>query len=190
MLGLEFTVDPAGISEEALEGEEASEHVERLAREKAGEVAGRHAGALVLAGDTVVEHRGGILGKPADEDQAVEMLVSLSGRTHTVYTGLALAYPGPRSGSVRCESGVSVTRVTFRPFDENEARAYVATGEPMDKAGAYGIQGMGAALVQRLEGDYFTVAGLPIPLLMDLLERAGWPYAFGRLRVRKGVGSS
>lgn len=184
MLGLEFEVDPAGILEGVLPGEGASEHVERLAREKAVRVLERRPGALVLAGDTVVELQGEILGKPGDEDEAVEMLLRLQGRAHAVHSGLALARPDGAIGS-----GVSTTRVTFRSFGEAEARAYAATGEPMDKAGAYGIQGFGAALVQGIEGDYFTVTGLPVPLLTELLRQAGWPYVFGPLGTRGGAPS-
>lgn len=182
MLGLEFTVDPSGTAEEELPGEGASGLVARLAREKAADVAERHPDSLVLAGDTVVALDDEILGKPRDEAQAVETLVRLSGRSHVVHSGLALARPG---GGI--ESGVSTTRVTFRAFGEEEARRYVKTGEPMDKAGSYGIQGPGAALVREVEGDYYTVVGLPVRLLMDLLERAGWPYAFGRLRRGEGT---
>ena len=104
------------------------------------------------------------------------MLLSLAGRTHTVVSGMALALP---DGSIR--SGIEATHVTFRPFDESVARAYVGTGEPMDKAGAYGIQGLGSALVREIRGDYYTVMGFPIPLFLDLLEEAGWRYEFGGL---------
>jgi septum formation protein len=104
------------------------------------------------------------------------MLKTLSGRTHAVVSGLALAFPG---GGLR--SGTTSTEVTFRPFDEDVARAYVATGEPMDKAGAYGIQGFGSALVKEIRGDYNTVVGLPIPLLLELLLEGGLRYEFGSL---------
>jgi septum formation protein len=154
--------------------------VERLAREKALEVEGRHPGALVLAGDTVVVRDGEILGKPESAAEAEAMLQSLSGRSHTVLSGLALA--GPEPGDLRSRSDLAT--VTFRPLTAREIRAYVATGEPMDKAGAYGIQGMGGALVTRVEGDYYTVVGLPLAGLVDLLADAGWRYAFGGLEPR------
>ncbi|MDT8340207.1 MAG: nucleoside triphosphate pyrophosphatase [Longimicrobiales bacterium] len=179
-LGLDHTVDPAGIAETVLPGEDPAAHAERLAREKALEVAARHPGALVLAGDTVVVRDGVILGKPADAEEARALLESLSGRSHSVITGLALAGPAP--GAVRART--DATRVWFRELTGDEIRAYVATGEPMDKAGGYGIQGMGGALVTRVEGDYFTVVGLPISGLVSLLSEAGWRYAFGGLTPR------
>ncbi len=175
-LGLEFSIDPSHIPEDGVDGETPGEHAERLAREKAVEVRDRHPGSLVLAGDTVVVLAGKVLGKPRDRSEAVEMLLSLQGRTHTVMSGLALAFP---EGAVR--SGVLATGVTFRPMDGEMARRYVETGEPMDKAGAYGIQGYGSALVQEIRGDYHTVVGLPLPLLLDLLQEGGWRYEFGRL---------
>lgn len=103
------------------------------------------------------------------------MLGRLSGREHVVYTGIAVAAPG------RTESAVEATLVRFRPLSEAELREYAATGEPMDKAGGYGIQGRGSALVAGIEGDYFAVMGLPVPRLLDLLSRFGWRYAFGGL---------
>ena len=174
MLGIQFEVDPADIPEEVLPGEEPVEHTRRLAEEKARTVAGHRPGRLVLGGDTVVVRDGTILGKPRDADHAVAMLLSLAGRAHEVVSALALAEP---DGCVH--AGVSRTTVRMRSFGEEEARAYVATGEPMDKAGAYAIQGAGAVLVESLEGDYFTVVGLPVPLLVGLLGAAGVPYGFG-----------
>ena len=176
MLGLDFEVVPSGVAEHPRGSESPEGHVERLAGEKARAVAARRAGSLVLGGDTVVVFRGEILGKPGTREEAVEMLLRLEGRSHDVYSGLALV---GQDGEV--SSGVSVTRVTFRGLAPEEVEAYVDTGEPMDKAGSYGIQGLGASLVERLEGDYFTVAGLPVPLLVRLFERSGWRYAFGRL---------
>jgi septum formation protein len=173
-LGLAFEVIPSLLAEIPREGETPAEHAERLSREKALEVRGRRPDAIVLAGDTVVVRDRGLLGKPSGRDEAVSMLLSLAGRTHLVVSGLALAFP---TGSV--QSGSMTTRVTFRPFDRAFAQAYVATGEPMDKAGAYGIQGLGSALIQEIEGDYHTVMGLPLPLFLDLLEAEGWRYEFG-----------
>ena len=173
MLGLSFTVQPAEVSETVQPGESAEAHVERLARDKATAVASACPGAVVLGGDTVVTLGGEILGKPSGPEEAEAMLLRLAGRTHTVASGLALALP---SGEVR--SGVSTTEVTFRPFSPQFAHAYVATGEPLDKAGAYGIQGLGAALVTEIRGDYYSVVGLPVALLLKLLEESGWEYAF------------
>jgi septum formation protein len=175
-LGLEFRVDPSHIHEEILPGESPELHVRRLSEAKALEVHARHRDALVLAGDTVVVMDGQILGKPRTPRDAVGMLLSLSGRTHRVVSGLALAFPG---GAV--EGGVMTTEVTFRDFGAGMAEAYVATGEPMDKAGAYGIQGFGGALVREIRGDYNTVVGLPVPLLLDLLAAGGVRYLFGVL---------
>ena len=173
MLGLSFTVQPAAVLEQVHPDESAAAHVERLARAKASAVASACPEAVVLGGDTVVTLDDEILGKPSGPEEAEAMLLRLAGRTHTVASGLALALP---SGDVR--SGVSTTEVTFRPFSGDHARAYVATGEPLDKAGAYGIQGLGAALVTEIKGDYFCVVGLPVALLMELFEESGWDYTF------------
>ena len=175
-LGLDFQVLPSHIPEDLLPHEAPEAHAERLACEKALEVWAKHPSSMVLAGDTVVVLDGQILGKPSDTEDALEMLMALSGRTHTVVSGLALAFP---DGSL--PSGTGSTLVTFSAFDETIARAYVATGEPMDKAGAYGIQGLGSALVEAVQGDYHTVVGLPVPLLLGLLSRGGWRYQSGVL---------
>ncbi len=177
-LGLAPEVRAADVDESLLPGEGPGAHVERLARAKAARVAAASdAGEpeLVLAGDTVVVLEGAVLGKPRDPAHAEEMLLALAGREHEVWSGLAVAGP---DGSV---SGAARAVVRFRPFDAALARAYVATGEPLDKAGAYGIQGMGAALVEEVRGDYYSVVGLPVGLLVSLLARAGWRYGFGRL---------
>lgn len=174
-LGLDPEVHPADIDETLLEGEEAGAHVLRLAREKATQVSALVPGALVVAGDTVVVRDETVLGKPRDEGEAVEMLLSLSGRSHEVLSGLAVAGAGGVHGAL------TRTTVRFRDFDQGFALRYVATGEPMDKAGAYGIQGLGAALVAEVSGDYYSVVGLPVPALLDLFERAGWLYPFGSL---------
>ena len=173
MLGLSFTVRPAAVPETVQLEESAEAHVERLARAKATAVASVCPDAVVLGGDTVVTLDGEILGKPSGPEEAEAMLLQLAGRTHTVASGLALARP---SGEVR--SGVSTTEVTFRPFSPRFAHAYVATGEPLDKAGAYGIQGLGAALVTEIRGDYYCVVGLPVALLLRLFEESDWRYNF------------
>ncbi len=173
MLGLNFTVQPADVAETVQHQESAETHVERLARDKATAVASVCPDAVVLGGDTVVTLDGEILGKPSGPADAEVMLSRLSGRTHSVASGLALALP---SGDLR--SGVSTTEVTFRHFAPEVAHAYVKTGEPLDKAGAYGIQGLGAALVTGIRGDYYSVVGLPIALLLRLFEESGWEYTF------------
>jgi septum formation protein len=175
-LGLRFEVVLPRVQEGVLEGETPRQHVERLAREKALEVVSIRPGAFVVAGDTEVVRDGMVLGKPRNPGEAVTMLLSLAGRTHQVVSGVALAFP---DGSLR--SGVSTTEVEFRPFGEELARRYVETGEPLDKAGAYGIQGLGGILVRRIHGDYHTVVGLALPLLLDLLEEGGWRYELGIL---------
>lgn len=182
MLGLPFEVLATPVPEERRPGEAPAAYVDRLAREKALATQGRLAGSTdsgesvpwVLAGDTVVVLGDRVLEKPIDEEDAVRMLLELAGRTHHVLTGLALLDPGRR-----LYSHVGRSAVTFRPFDDGLARAYVATGEPMDKAGAYGIQGKGAALIESVNGDFFTVMGLSVSGLMDLFGEAGFPFHFG-----------
>ncbi len=173
MLGLSFTVQPSAVAESVKPGESAGAHVERLARDKAASVASVRPDAVVIGGDTVVTLDGGILGKPSGPEDAEAMLLRLAGRTHEVASGLALASP---SGAL--SSGISTAEVTFRHFSQEFARAYVATGEPLDKAGAYGIQGLGATLVTEIRGDYYSVVGLPIALLLRLFEKIGWEYTF------------
>jgi septum formation protein len=170
MLGLPVVVRPSHIPEIHRAGESPEAYVTRLAREKASNVAGD----WVLGADTTVVLDHALLEKPQDDEDAVRMLSLLQGRTHEVMTGVALV----AGGVVR--ERIDVTRVTFRPMEERLLRAYVATGEPMDKAGAYGIQGYGAALVERIDGDFFSVMGLPVQRVIELLGEAGWEYEFGR----------
>ena len=173
MLGLSFRVVPAGVEE--LRGTVESPHgyVERLSREKVVPVLADHPDALVVGGDTVVVLDGRVLEKPSGPANAVEMLTSLAGRTHRVYSGLAVAANG------KVESRVARAGVTFRPVTRELIERYVETGEPLDKAGAYGIQGYGAALVDRVEGDYFTVVGLSVAAFVGLLPRVGLEYRPG-----------
>lgn len=176
MLGLDHEIVPADVDESPLPGEAVLPHVERLARAKALHVAAKRPNALVLGADTVVALDGEVLGKPTNREDAVATLMRLSGRQHEVHTGIALAEPNGFTAVT-----TSSTRVRFRSFDHTVARRYVATGEPFDKAGSYGIQDLGAALVDGIEGDYYTVVGLPVAALVRLLERAGWRYDFGSL---------
>ncbi len=171
LLGLEPEIVPADIDEAWRNGEAPGAHAERLAREKAAAAA--RDGAAVVGADTIVVIDGEILGKPRDASEARAMLRRLAGREHEVFTAVAVAYAGTTV------SGTERTAVRFRPLEEPTIAAYVATGEPMDKAGAYGIQGYGAVLVERIEGDYFTVMGLGLGLLVALLERVGLRYGFG-----------
>ncbi len=177
MLGLAFDVAPADVDEMLLPGEEPKAHAERLAREKALAVAPRWPDALVVGSDTVVVVDGDVLGKPRDEEHAVAMLMRLQGRVHTVETGIAVAYDGEHA-----LAALESVAVTFRAFDGQTAQEYVRTGEPMDKAGAYGIQGLGSTLVERIEGDYFAVMGLPVVRLVRLLDQIGWRYTFSGLQ--------
>lgn len=174
-LGLVPEVRPADVDESYLEGETPREHVERLARSKAEAVFQREGGALVVGGDTVVMHDGGVLVKPIDEESAIEMVAALSGTRHAVHSGIALAGP---HGIV---SSVATATVQMRTYDRATAAAYVATGEPMDKAGGYGIQGLGAALVDSIDGDYYAVVGFPVTAFLGLLEDAGFRYDFGAI---------
>ena len=175
MLGLTFETIPADIDETYRAGERPGPHAERLARGKAQAIAARESDAVIIGSDTVVILEGAVLGKPRSQDEAVHMLMQLQGREHEVATGIAVC----AEGALR--SGVERVRVRFRPFAEDTAAAYAATGEPMDKAGAYGIQGYGATLVERIEGDFFAVMGLPICRMIELLESAGLVYDFRRL---------
>jgi septum formation protein len=174
-LGLKPEIAPADLDERYLAGETPEVHAERLAREKALAIAAARPDALVVGSDTIVVVDGDVLGKPSDAAHAVEMLMRLSGREHEVCTGVAVAHRG------QVESGLERVRVRFRRLDRSAAEAYVATGEPMDKAGAYGIQGFGSALVEGIVGDYFAVMGLPVVRMLGLIERFGWRYEFGRL---------
>lgn len=174
MLRIPFEVEPSGIDEVVHPGEAPRDYVLRVAREKGEAVAARRPGALVLAADTEVVLDGEVFGKPADAAGAVTMLRRLQGRTHQVLTGVVVTVGG------RLEHALDVTAVTFRRADAAALSDYVATGEPLDKAGAYAVQGMGGALIERIEGDVFGVMGLPVRLVLDLLARFGRPYRFTR----------
>ena len=169
-LGFELTVRPAEIDETVLDGESPSDYVLRLARAKADAEA--HPGELVIAADTAVVIDERILGKPADPTDAGRMLRLLAGREHHVLTGLALADPGRG----RCLAAAEDTRVRFKPLGAEEIDWYVATGEPLDKAGAYGVQGLGALFVEAVFGSYSNVVGLPIATLYRLLRQAGYSF--------------
>lgn len=167
-VGFSFTVHPAHIPEDPTPGEEPTRYVTRLAREKAQTVYGQLAASddalTVLGADTTVTLDDHILGKPIDAEDAARMLRMLSGRMHRVITGVALVTP------TATKVAAEVTSVWFRELADAEIAAYVATGEPMDKAGAYGIQGRAARWIPRVEGCYFNVVGLPIARVAALLE--------------------
>jgi nucleoside triphosphate pyrophosphatase len=164
-LGIPLRIDPAHLDENVREGEPAEQYVLRLAREKTEAVHVRHPNDTVLAADTSVVLEGRILGKPATAEEAVEMLRALSGRSHQVMTAVAVAGAG-----ARCVTAA----VTFAAASEAALRWYVSTGEPMDKAGAYAVQGIGGFLVERIEGSYSTVVGLPLVETLALLREAGY----------------
>ena len=174
MLQIPFTVIPADIDERRIDGEAPERYVVRLAREKAASVSEQHPGALVLGADTTVVVRGELLAKPESAAEAEAMLAKLRGRTHHVMTGVALVCDG------RIEDAIDISDVTFRALPDAMIASYVATGEPMDKAGAYAVQGLGAVLIQGIRGDFFSVMGLPLRLVVELLERFGRPYRFTR----------
>lgn len=166
-LGLTFTVVPSPHEELWPVGLSTDQAVKRLALDKAEAVAPEYRNALTLGADTVVVLDGSVLGKPADPHEAIRMLESLSGRTHTVYSGLALVHPV----SERRVIDHVTTDVTFAPLSRNEIERYVAGGSPMDKAGAYGIQDdHGALFVEGIKGDYNNVVGLPLQRLYQLLR--------------------
>lgn len=176
-VGLSFEVADSALDESTVGGggRPPRELTQALALAKAGAVAGRLARSLapheavVLGADTVVVLDGEVLGKPRDAAEAVGMLGRLQGRTHAVVTGVALVEPG----GGRPVTAAEITNVTMRPLSPEQIRAYVASGEPLDKAGAYAIQGLGSVLVTRIEGCFYNVVGLPLALTADLLRRFG-----------------
>ncbi|HEY7897569.1 MAG TPA: Maf family protein [Gemmatimonadaceae bacterium] len=173
LVGIPYTAVPADIDESIVGDEAPLVHAERLAKGKALVVAALYPDSLIIAADTIVVLNGRIMGKPRTEADAAEMLKALSGVTHTVVTGMACVFNGEVASSVDDVS------VTFRQLSDAEIDDYVATGEPMDKAGAYGIQGYGATIVRRIDGDYFAVMGLSLVRLVELMRRLGVRYHFG-----------
>jgi septum formation protein len=175
LIGIAHEVRPANIDETMRPREVPRRHAERLAREKASAVAMRDPDLITIGADTVVVINRKVLGKPADAQDAARMLRMLSGREHTVITAVAV------SRGRKLRSAIEEVRVKFRRLRDDEIEAYIATGEPMDKAGAYGIQGYGATIVEGIEGDYFAVMGLPLMRLVGLMRDVGVRYMFGDL---------
>ena len=175
LVGIPHEVRPMDIDESYLAGEHPRAHCDRLAREKAALVARDEFDAVVIGSDTIVVVDGDVLGKPRDDAHAVEMLSRLSGRSHAVMTAVAVQWRGVE------RSAVEEVGVTFHPLTPDEIHAYVRTREPMDKAGAYGIQGFGATIVERVDGDYFAVMGLPLQRMVRLMAQLGVTYRFGAL---------
>lgn len=199
--GLAFRIDPADVDETMPEGTAPDVLVERLSLRKAQAVSGRadpEDDAIVIGSDTVVVLDGRILGKPRDERDACDMLRALAGRTHQVYTGVAcigvgraaelrstssadvVFAEGNKDGGLSAASGPphtiaghTVSQVTFRPMSDEEIRVYVSTGDPLDKAGSYGVQGIGSVFIEKIEGDFYSIMGLPLNLLYRMLLRFG-----------------
>jgi septum formation protein len=183
--GIQFEVRATDVDESRLTGELPGDYVRRLALAKARSAAAdyRDTGqeALILGADTVVVVDADVLGKPVSQDDARSMLRRLSGRVHEVHTGLALL----RSSGAEQRVVEEITRVHFAPLTDRETEDYIATGEPFDKAGAYGIQAIGGRYVTRIEGCYFNVMGLPLARLWSLLREVGWGNSIGAQRAAK-----
>ena len=171
LIGIPHEVRPADIDETYLPGEVPRDHALRLAREKAQAIADPE--AVVIGSDTIVVVDGDVLGKPRDDAEAARMLDRLSGRSHTVITAVAVSWKG------KVVSDAEEVGVTFHQLTDSQIRDYIATREPMDKAGAYGIQGYGATIVARVDGDYFAVMGLPLQRMVQLMRELGLRYPFG-----------
>ncbi len=166
-LGLDFEIIEAQVEEKPVAGESPQDFVMRAACDKAGDVARENVASWVLGADTVVVHGGRILGKPGDAEEALSVLQTLAGQKHLVHTGFCLMN-GKDDVLI---SRVVTTEVWFYPFSRDIAAAYVATGESLDKAGAYGIQGSGGFLVERINGSYSNVVGLPLAEVVEELLR-------------------
>ena len=166
ILGIPFSIVPSSIDEIPARGENPEQFVVRVARQKGMDVASRVSQSVVLSADTVVTVDGEILGKPASPSDAAQMLSKISGRTHRVMTGVCLVLAPRRILALEHET----TRVRFRKLSAAEIRDYLRSGEPFDKAGAYGIQGLASKYVTRIEGCFFNVVGLPVPLVYEMLK--------------------
>ena len=174
LIGIPHEVRPADIDESYLAGERPREHAERLARGKTAVIAEREPNAVVIGSDTIVVVDGDVLGKPADELDAVRMLARLAGRSHVVITAVAVSWRG------ETRSAVEEVGVTFHPMSRTEIDAYIATGEPMDKAGAYHVDGRGALFITRIDGAPSNVAGLPVRTVLALAREAEIDLGFAR----------
>jgi septum formation protein len=171
--GIAFQVHAAHINEDQIAGEDPREYALRLAREKAKAVTAHYPRSYVLGADTIVVVAGEVLGKPKDHADAARMLRLLSARGHEVTTAVSLLAPGTVAPDARMETRACTTKVYFRELTEDEIQQYVASGEPMDKAGAYAIQGGASRWTDRIEGEWSNVVGLPLSLVTDLLRTNG-----------------
>jgi septum formation protein len=180
--GMHFEIAHADVSESHKRGESARILTRRLAQAKAHAIAAKLGNktreAIVIGADTIVEVNGALLGKPPSSEAAREMLTTLGGRTHRVVTSVAAILLPDRAEEIATES----TRVRFAPLSADEIAAYVATGEPLDKAGAYAVQGIGGRFIERIDGCYFNVVGLPLARLYRMLIKLGWEPAASRRR--------
>ena len=162
--GIDFTCDPADIDESMNLKNDLKEEIQLLARKKAEAVLKRHPGALVIGSDTIVVVDGKVFGKPKNHDEAAAMLKQLQGRSHEVITGLCFC------SKKKIWTDQVTSKVTFVPMDEAEIEKYIASGECDDKAGAYGIQGLGGRYIEQIEGDYYAIMGLPLSLVYRELK--------------------
>jgi septum formation protein len=168
-IGLDFEIIPSHVPEVHEEGEPPEVYVSRLSRSKAAAIAEAHPEAWVIAADTTVMLEDELLEKPVDRADAVRMLETIAGRTHIVYTGVTLQ----RAASEWCETRVAESEVRMLPLTREDVEWYVDTGEPMDKAGSYAVQGIGAMFIESIHGSYTNVVGLPLATLFQMLRRAG-----------------
>jgi len=169
LTGLKFTVDPGDYEEDMDMDLDPPELAKFLSLKKAEEIAGRYKNALIIAADTFIVFKGHFLGKPRDKADARTMLTKLNGKTHSVITGFTIIDTQTQKRLSRAVE----TKVTFKRLSQDEIAAYVRSGEPLDKAGAYAIQGLGSVIVKKIEGDYFNVIGLPLSLLVESLKKFG-----------------
>ena len=180
-LGIDFQQIVSLIVDEQTGVDDPKDHVLLLSRRKAEDVARRTSAKWILGADTIVVSDGWLIGKPEDADSAHRMLRQLSGRVHSVYTGLTLIESQAGRALSRCEE----TYVRIRPLSDKDIADYIATGEPLGKAGAYAIQGLGGTLVERIEGCYYNVVGLPIVRMIDMMGTMGFPFQLKRTRSRE-----
>ena len=176
-IGIDFDVVPSHVPEEHQQGEAPKEYVARLSRAKASAIARSHPARWVIAADTTVLLGDELLEKPLDADDAVRMLSTIAGRTHTVYTGVTIQ----NDGTGYRETEVAESEVTMLPLSADDIGWYVATGEPLDKAGAYAVQGIGAMFIDSIHGSYTNVVGLPVALLFQMFRKAGVDLLRGKL---------
>ncbi|HEY2236274.1 MAG TPA: Maf family protein [Candidatus Angelobacter sp.] len=172
-IGIPFQVHAANINEDQMPGEPPINYALRLAREKAEAVSAKYPQSYVLGADTIVVLNGEVLGKPKDQQDAARMLRLLSGREHEVTTAVSLIAPFKVAQGTLAETRASTTKVYFREIAEPEIQQYVAGGEPMDKAGAYAIQGGASRWTDRIEGEFSNVVGLPLSLVTEMLKATG-----------------